>query len=108
MCTKVKDEPADFNSIKILDDDEIEKIGQEVNHLIDLLDDEDEDEDENDNHAVERYPGLELKSMKRDHGNNGILFINNIFIKLNIFKLNYIFILSKIFYEWYLLLVCYN
>lgn len=69
MSTKIKDEPENFNSIEILDDDEIEKIGQEVNQLIDLLDDEEEDA----NHTVERYPGLVPKSMKRDYGNNGTL-----------------------------------
>lgn len=95
MSIQIKNEPENFNTIEILDDDEIEKIGEEVNQLIDLLDDDEED----DSHTVERYPGLMPKSMKRDHGNNGTLFVINILIESNIFKLNYIFFPSKIFYD---------
>ncbi|XP_026810861.1 N-acetyltransferase ESCO2-like [Rhopalosiphum maidis] len=54
---------SDFNNTEILDDGTIEQIGQEVNELIELLDDED---DENDSTAV-RYPGLSSNSTKRNH-----------------------------------------
>lgn len=83
MSTTIKVEEMEFNNTEILDDEAIQQIGQEVNQLIELLDDEDED----DNHTVERYPGLVPKSTKRDHENNGkfyliiIIFIEHLQIK---------------------------
>ncbi|XP_001943493.2 N-acetyltransferase ESCO2 [Acyrthosiphon pisum] len=56
------DQP-DFNNTEILDDGAIEQIGQEVNELIELLDDEDDD----DNSTAVRYPGLASNSTKRNH-----------------------------------------
>lgn len=55
---------SDFNNTEILDDGTIEQIGQEVNELIDLLDDE--EDDYNDSRVV-RYPGLSSNSTKRNH-----------------------------------------
>ncbi|XP_008187096.1 N-acetyltransferase ESCO1 [Acyrthosiphon pisum] len=54
---------SDFNNTEILDDGAIEQIGQEVNELIELLDDEDDD----DGSTAIRYPGLTSKSTKRNH-----------------------------------------
>lgn len=70
---------SDFNNTEILDDGAIEQIGQEVNELIELLD----DEDDNDNSTVVRYPGLASNSTKRNHEKrDGIkLFIINIKLK---------------------------
>jgi len=66
---------SDFNNTEILDDGAIEKIGQEVNELIELLDDEDDDDDS----TAVRYPGLTSNSTKRNHEDrDGIkLFIIN-------------------------------
>lgn len=73
MSTIIKKEEADFNNTEILDDNTIEQIGQEVNELIELLDEDDEDDDLHS--TATRYPGLTLNSIKRDHEDNGILFI---------------------------------
>lgn len=73
MSTNIKVEPSEFNNTEILNDNEIEQIGQEVNDLIELLDDDEDnaiDEQNNLSTAI-RYPGLTSKSAKRDHENNG-------------------------------------
>lgn len=73
MCTEVKVDESEFNSTEILDDNAIEKIGKEVNELIDLLgnDDDDDENKETSNLSAVRYPGLTLKSTKRDRESNG-------------------------------------
>jgi len=71
MSTKVQVEESDLNNIEILDDDAIEQIGQEVNELIELLDD---DGDSDGQSMAVRYPGLTSKSTKRDHEGTDILF----------------------------------
>lgn len=77
---------SDFNNTEILDDSAIEKIGQEVNELIELLDD---DEDDDDNHSTVRYPGLASNSTKRNHEDqDGILFI--IIIKVEFYLIAFI------------------
>ena len=73
---------SDFNNTEILDDGAIEQIGQEVNELIELLDDEDDD----DNSTAVRYPGLASNSTKRNHEDrDGIkFFIINITLRLKL------------------------
>lgn len=72
MSTTIKVKESDFDNTEILDDNTIEEIGQEVNELIELLDDEEDCQDQS---TAIRFPGLILKSTKRDHeDNNGILF----------------------------------
>lgn len=71
LKTEFKTEEHDFNSIEILEDDVIEHIGQEVEELIELLDD---NEDDDSHSTAVRYPGLTSKSVKRDIEDNGILF----------------------------------
>ncbi|XP_050546495.1 N-acetyltransferase eco [Daktulosphaira vitifoliae] len=57
MSTFIKNESSDFDNSEVLDDDAIEKIGQEVSDLIELLDDEE------DTHCTPiRYPGLTVIS----------------------------------------------
>lgn len=72
MSSIIKVEETEFDTTEILDDNAIEKIGQEVENLIELLDDDDEDND-NDSTAI-RYPGLSSKPSKRDHSDNSMLF----------------------------------
>lgn len=96
MSTVLRVEESEFNSTEILDDNAIEEIEKEVNNLIDLLDDDDDDNkmEETSNLTAIRYPGLTLKSTKRDHENMGILF--NISIKL-LTRLCYSTIYNKVF-----------
>lgn len=63
MSTFIKNELPDFDNTEILDDNAIEKIGQEVSDLIELLDDEEEDT----HSTAARYPGLTVISDKRNH-----------------------------------------
>ncbi|VVC28270.1 Hypothetical protein CINCED_3A015619 [Cinara cedri] len=65
MSTSSRVLSLDIDNSEIMNDEAIEKIGQEVNDLIELLDD-DADTD-NDSTAI-HFPGLTLKSTKRDHG----------------------------------------
>lgn len=77
MSTKVKVEQSDFDNTEILNDDEIEQIGQEVQELIELLDDNDEDSNGSNDSTAMRYPGLIPKCLKRDYETTGILFISD-------------------------------
>lgn len=72
MSTTIKVEETEFGTTEILDN-AIDQIGQEVKDLIELLND---DKDDDSNSVAIRYPGLTLKSTKRDHDNTGISFIN--------------------------------
>lgn len=65
---------SDIDNTEIMDDETIENIGQEVNDLIELLDD-DADND-NDSTAI-HFPGLTLKSTKRNHENINNGNLNN-------------------------------
>lgn len=85
MSTVVKVEPHDFDNAEILDDVEIEQIGQEVNELIELLNDDDneDDKEDDDSHSTAtRYPGLVSKNTKRDHEESGMLLLFNFNTKL--------------------------
>lgn len=72
MSTTIKVEETEFSTTEVLDN-AIDQIGQEVNDLIELLDD---DEVDDSNSMAIRYPGLTLKSTKRDHENTGIFLLN--------------------------------
>lgn len=74
MSTTVNVEKPDFDNTEILNDDAIEQIGQEVNELIELLDD---DEDSDGQSIAIHYPSLMSKSAKRDHEDGNYYTKNN-------------------------------
>lgn len=78
MSANIKVEPLEFNNTEIVNDNENEKIEEEVNELIELLyDDEDNALDEQNNISTAiRYPGLVSKTIKRDYEKNGKLYNN--------------------------------
>lgn len=63
MSTQIKVEQSDFDNTEILDDAAINQIGQEVDELIELLDD---DEDDSHTSTAIRYPGL-TANLKREY-----------------------------------------
>lgn len=69
MSTQIKVKQSDFDNTEILDDAAINQIGQEVDELIELLDD-DEDEDDGHTSTAVRYPGL-TSNLKREYNDNG-------------------------------------
>lgn len=75
MSTKVKVEQPDFDNTEILNDDEIKQIGEEVQELIELLDNDEDSNDSKDSTVMRyRYPGLIPKSLKRNYETTGVLF----------------------------------
>lgn len=73
MSTNIKIEQSDFDNTEILNDDQLEQIGQEVEELIELLDNDEDSNDSKESTAL-RYPGLISKTIKRNREDTGILF----------------------------------